>query len=306
ARARAGQPAAAAARERQARGRRSAEAAGARRGDDRGGRGALREPPAHRADRRRGDPRPAARSAPHARRVPGRLPGAPRRADPRRERDLDRAAPRLGRRARRRAAAGARPALRAAGGGGRGVRGLRALALAAAVATLGGAPGPAGAETIRVDAVGVAPAGPSAREAALASGVREAVLLVAGELARGGGPRVRETAELEKALGPDRRSYAERYRLAEDRGERPAQLVGDPGVAREYVVVVDAQVDRERVRAALLRAGLLGPVSPGGVHSLWVTIEGVEAWPTWERLRRTLAARGGSVRPIEFARGALG
>src|SRR5690606_7814583 len=105
--------------------------------------------------------------------------------------------------------------------------------------------------------------------------------------------------------GPDLRSYAERYRLAEDRGERPAQLVGDPGVAREYVVVVDAQVDRERVRAALLRAGLLGPVSPGGVHSLWVTIEGVEAWPTWERLRRTLAARGGSVRPIEFARGVV-
>lgn len=185
------------------------------------------------------------------------------------------------------------------------MRGLRALALAAAVATLGGAPGPAGAETIRVDAVGVAPAGPSAREAALASGVREAVLLVAGELAREGGARVRETAELEKALGPDLRSYAERYRLAEDRGERPAQLVGDPGVAREYVVVVDAQVDRERVRAALLRAGLLGPVSPGGVHSLWVTIEGVEAWPTWERLRRTLAARGGSVRPIEFARGVV-
>jgi len=128
---------------------------------------------------------------------------------------------------------------------------------------------------------------------------------VAGELAREGGASATDPLALEEALGPDLRSYAEQYRLAEDRGERPAQLVQEPGVEREYAVVIEAHVDRERVRAALLRAGLLGPVTPGGVHSLWLTIEGVPAWPTWERLRRTLAARGGAVRPIEFARGVV-
>src|SRR5690606_35697159 len=68
---------------------------------------------------------------------------------------------------------------------------------------------------------------------------------------------------------------------------------------------VAAQVERERVREALRRAGLLGAPAPGSVHSLWLTIEGVDAWPTWERLRRALTARGGTVRPIEFARGVV-
>lgn len=165
--------------------------------------------------------------------------------------------------------------------------------------------GGAGAEPVRVDAVGVAPAGPGAREAALASGLREAVLLVAGELAREGGAAVGDRSALEESLGPDLRSYALRYQLLEDRGERPAQLVQEPGVEREYAVVVQVLVERERLAEALRRGGLLGASSPSGVRSLWLTLEGVHAWRTWERLRRTLAARGGEVRPIEFSRGVV-
>lgn len=178
----------------------------------------------------------------------------------------------------------------------------RGLVLALAIGLLGGS---AAAELVQVDAVGVAPAGAGARQAALESGLREAVLLVAGELAREGGAGAADQAVLEAALGPDLRSYAVQYGLSEDRGERPAQLVQEPGVEREYAVVVQAQVERGRVREALLRAGLLGSAAPGGVHSLWLTVEGVDAWPTWERLRRALAARGGAVRPIEFARGVV-
>lgn len=179
----------------------------------------------------------------------------------------------------------------------------RAATLLLAVLLLAAAP--AGAELMQVDAVGAAPAGPGARQAALDSGLREAVLLVADELAREGGAGVADRAVLEAALGADLRSYAVQYQLSEDRGERPAQLVQQPGVEQEYVVVVAAQVERGRVRDALRNAGLLGAAAPGGVHSLWLTIEGVEAWPTWERVRRALAARGGAVRPIEFARGVV-
>lgn len=180
----------------------------------------------------------------------------------------------------------------------------RLFAAVLALAALAAAPR-AGAELTEVEAVGVAPAGPEARRLALASGLREAVVLVAAELAREGGASTTERAALEEALGDEPTRYAVQYRLAEDRGERPAQLVLDPGVEREYVVVVAAQVERERVREALRRAGLLGAPAPGSVHSLWLTIEGVDAWPTWERLRRALAARGGTVRPIEFARGVV-
>jgi len=182
-------------------------------------------------------------------------------------------------------------------------RGRRLVLLALAIGLLGG--GSAAAELVQVDAVGVAPAGSGARQAALESGLREAVLLVAGEIAREGGAGAADRAVLEAALGADLRSYAVQYRLSEDRGERPAQLVQQAGVEREYAVVVEAQVERARVREALRRAGLLGTTVPGGVHSLWLTVEGVDAWPTWERMRRALAARGGEVRPIEFARGVV-
>jgi len=183
------------------------------------------------------------------------------------------------------------------------MKGWLALALALGVGL--GAPGPAAAERIPVSTVGAAPAGPGARQAALDAGLREAVLLVAGEVAREGGANASDRATLEQALGADLRSYAGQYQLSEDRGERAAQLVQAPGVEREYVVVVEAQVERGRIRDALRRAGLLGAAAPAGIHSLWLTLEGVQGWRTWERLERALAARGGAVRPIEFARGVV-
>lgn len=174
------------------------------------------------------------------------------------------------------------------------------LALASGLGVLAPA---AIAERVRTDAVGVVAAGPGARQAALQAGVHEAVLLVAVELAREAGARTDDRDALRRALGADLLPYAVQYELVEDRGERPAQLVQQAGVDREYVVLVEAQVERERVRDALIRSGLLGPPTESGVRSLWITIVGVDAWPTWERLRRALAARGGALHPVEFSRG---
>lgn len=181
---------------------------------------------------------------------------------------------------------------------------MRRACVLAVLLALGGS-APAVAEPVRVDAVGVAPAGPGAREAALDAGLREAVLLVAGEVAREAGAAVADREALESALGPAARRYAVQFEILEDRGERPAQLVQQPGVEREYALVVQVQVEREGVGEALRRAGLLGPTAPGAVRSLWLTLEGVQAWPTWERVRRALAARGGAIHPIEFARGVV-
>lgn len=182
----------------------------------------------------------------------------------------------------------------------------RAMLLSWAVAFALGVPvTTALAERVRTDAVGVVPAGPGARQAALQAGVREAVLLVAVALAREAGARTDSRDELGRALGPDLLPYAVQYALVEDRGERPAQLIQQPGVDREYVVLVEAQVNRERVREVLIRSGLLGAPTALGVHSLWITLVGVDAWPMWERLRRALAARGGTLHPVEFSRGVV-
>jgi hypothetical protein len=69
--------------------------------------------------------------------------------------------------------------------------------------------------------------------------------------------------------------------------------------------MVRAEVDEGRILERLRGAGLLGNAAPTATHSLDVVFEGVDAWPTWERLRRALAARGGGVEPREFARGRL-
>lgn len=174
--------------------------------------------------------------------------------------------------------------------------GLLAIVLVLAAAA-------ASADLVRTDAVGVVAAGPGARQAAVQAGVREAVLLVAASLAREAGATTDDRETLRRALGADLLPFAVQYELAEDRGERVAQLIQEPGVDREYVVMVEVQVERGRVRDRLLRSGLLGAAGPTGVHSLWITIDGVDAWPTWERLRRALAARGGAVHPIEFSPG---
>jgi len=153
-------------------------------------------------------------------------------------------------------------------------------------------------------AKGVGGAG-ALRQAALEAGVRDAVLKVADEVARESGPAP-DPAALRTALGNDVLGYAVRFRLVEDRGERPAQKLQQPGVEREYAVQVDVEVDRGRIRSRLAGAGLAKAVAKPAAappSTLEVTFEGVDRYATWETLRRALAGRGNPVRPVEFARG---
>jgi predicted outer membrane protein len=185
----------------------------------------------------------------------------------------------------------------------------RACALVAAFAL---AAGPAAAADERmVEAVGAVPvaggksprSGPR-REAAVREAIAEAVCGVAREMLPALEPEAAKQA-VDRALAPDPREFANRFRIVEDRGEGPALLVVEPGVTTEYTVVVQAQVDVARVRQRLERAGLLAP--PTGeptrerVRVVLEQVDGFAAYNAVRTLLDELGARGAV--PIELERG---
>ena len=183
----------------------------------------------------------------------------------------------------------------------------RALLAAAALVWAGAAHG----ELVRVEAVGSVPlgaasnGGATARQEALEAGIREAVVRTAVDLARQAGSTADADA-VRAAIGNDAKSLAATYRILEDRGERAPLLESSPGAEREYVVSVEVDVDRARLRARLAKAGLLPASSaavPGGTRR--VVLEGVDSYRLWIQIRDALAARGGNVRPLEFAPGRI-
>jgi len=183
-------------------------------------------------------------------------------------------------------------------------RASRRFAVAVAFATL--AAGTGHAELVRVEAVGSVPlaagstGGATARQAALEAGVREAVERAALDLASQAGVGA-STEAVRAALGNDPLIYASRFRILEDRGERAPLLEQSPGAEREYLVTVEAHVDRSRLRSRLQQAGLLGAEpQPGARRALRIAFEGVDSYRLWERIKRALGARGGAVRPLEF------
>ena len=126
---------------------------------------------------------------------------------------------------------------------------------------------PAPADLRETEAVGAVPlyadkrpASPP-RDAAERKALSEAVRQVALQLLSAQDPAEVEP-RLGAALGADPKVYISRFRTLEDRGERPVLFSDDPQARAEYVVVVEAQVDADRVREALSRGGL--PVTPAG------------------------------------------
>ncbi len=135
------------------------------------------------------------------------------------------------------------------------------LLTACALFALLGIPRPLAAELRTLEVVGVAPGAESQpvhseapRDAALKAALREAVFRVAAELAPLWGLHP-EGSPFRTALGEDPLRYVPRYRILEDRGERPRLLLDDPAVSTEYVLIVEAAVDVDPIRAALERAG---------------------------------------------------
>jgi hypothetical protein len=186
----------------------------------------------------------------------------------------------------------------------------RALApIACALLALAAAP--ARAELRVTEAVGAVPlhagkrtASPP-RDAAERKAMSEAVRRVALQLLETQDPAALEP-KLAAALGADPKVYISSFRTLEDRGERPALFSDDPEAKTEYVVVVEARVDADRVRAALARGGL--PVSSAGdARRYRVRLEamGLSDFASYRALRETLLEGVGvrSALPVEIEPG---
>lgn len=184
-----------------------------------------------------------------------------------------------------------------------------ALAILAAIAAA-----PAAARDVqRVEAVGAVGLDPDAawttppRDAALRQALSEAV----AEVARAETPELAldpgdADALLQSALGDDPFAYATRFRILQDRGERAALLVQEPGIEREYVVVVEAYVDAQRVRERLARAGLRAAPSGDGERARFdLVVLGLDSYAAYTAVREALVDGAGaeSATPVEISRG---
>jgi hypothetical protein len=171
----------------------------------------------------------------------------------------------------------------------------------------------AGAEVRRIEAVGAVPiyadrpekrGAVAPRDGAIRKALREAVERVAEEfiadlplsVVEPGGeePDVieelgSEGPDLEAVLGQKMVLYTSRFRVVEDRGERPALFADDPAVTSEYVVIVEVHVDVERVRERLVQKGIIPEGMAGGeTQTLYLQVEGLTAYPAYEGLRAIL------------------
>lgn len=185
---------------------------------------------------------------------------------------------------------------------------VRASILLVAAIVLAGA---AAAEVRRLEVVGIAPIGPGGsrgnpRDAAVVEAQKEAVTRVATEILETQGTDGATEVELKEVLGENLGGFTSRFRIVQDRGERPALSHEEEGITAEYVMVVDVDVDADRVRQRLSQFGLL--VEAGGrsiQRSLVLEVRGLQAYGAYEALREALLKGAGvqSVQPLEWTRG---
>lgn len=203
---------------------------------------------------------------------------------------------------------------------------MRRAALGLAVALLVCLAGGSGAADLRrVQSVGVVPIGEGAPDKAPEKtatprtlAVRAAVARAVESTAQSLGPSVPRAPadaapadptaiapQLAAALGTDPLDYATSYRVVEDRGRRAALFARETGATSEYVVLVEVQVDADRVADRLRAAGWLAPKASGGGEHLRLVLEGVSDYRAYDAVRRLLVERAGarSAQPVEFARG---
>jgi hypothetical protein len=183
------------------------------------------------------------------------------------------------------------------------------------LAWVGLAAPPAGAEVRNLEVVGAVPLDDDTRrsgipkdkaiDAALWEGVSRvaADLLVDSALpaeAESGGNRI------ESALGRDMVSYTKSFRIVEDQGERPALFTEHPEAATEYVVVVEVEVEVDRVRDALVRAGLLEDAGAGVLTGIELEVRGLTRYAGYQELMALLQSErvgAAAVHPREYEHG---
>jgi hypothetical protein len=184
--------------------------------------------------------------------------------------------------------------------------GLTLVAVLAAFATAAAA-----GETRQLESVGAvaideqATATEPPHDAAVRAALQDAAQRLALELLSADFDPIDAEPAIAEALGDDPFRYATRYRILEDRGERPALFVEDPNVESEYVVVVEAHLDVDRIRQRMAAKGLLAPSGEARWVQLHVVIEGLESYGAYAALRRALVEDAGarSALPVEMERG---
>jgi hypothetical protein len=114
-----------------------------------------------------------------------------------------------------------------------------------------------------------------------------------------------DAPDLDAILGEKMVPYTLRFRVIEDRGRRPALFSDDPDVSEEYMVIVEVQVDVDRIQAKLVDAGLLLPNENAlGLKEVRLEIEGLTFYPAYLAMRELLEGPLGAtgVYPVEMAR----
>lgn len=176
-------------------------------------------------------------------------------------------------------------------------------------------PGIGRGDDTRVEAVGaVAVENPGTerralRDEALQAGIAEAVRQVALDLLVAGGRMSAmdaAAAPLNEILGPKPLDYTTRFRILEDYGERQRIFVQDSPAETEYVVLVEANVDTERVRTRLTKAGLVSARSDSGArHPVWVVLESLDSYRALAWIRTALVEEAGAsaALPVEIQPG---
>ena len=146
----------------------------------------------------------------------------------------------------------------------------------------------------------------SARDTAVKLALDEAVIQVAMDLVTG--VKRAEAADfLPEVLGDDPLDYISRFRIIEDRGERPTKYSQDRKVEFEYVVLVESHIDSARIRSRLEKAGLLMTRAQAPIQQLLVVIDGKADFDAYEALRGALIdhVRVKSAVPVEMERGRI-
>ena len=164
---------------------------------------------------------------------------------------------------------------------------------------------PASAASQRVEAIGAVPA-ERGRPGAVRAGLEEAVRIVVRRLLSL--PEDEALGNWRKLVGGGKaRDYTIRYRVLDDLGERAALLIDAEASPREYVVVVEATIDRDALRAALVAQGAIAApqAAPStGPARARLVVEPVDGYPALAALEQRLEALGaGPVVPRSFSAG---
>ena len=101
-----------------------------------------------------------------------------------------------------------------------------------------------------------------------------------------------EMERVREALGRSMVPYTRGFRILEDQGERPALFTQHPDAATEYVVVMEVQVEVERVRARLEEMGLIESVRMDTLTGIEVELSGLKEYALYRAVLDLLAQPG--------------